>query len=127
MHRMQALNSRSLLEGSASCNAPDDSDTCTITDDLKTNSVYGVLQFSYDPRTNQRKQVAMNGRYAELHGYHQEEFLARFANHDLDSHHTDIDSIVLLLDSLQARGSVLDPLPDPAMPPEPPPSAPTRT
>ena len=96
MHRMQAFNTRLLPQRGESCNRPDESNTiCSIPDELNANSVYGVLQFSYDPRTNKRKQVVMNARYAELHGFHQEEFLTRFANHDLDLHHTDVDSIII--------------------------------
>ncbi len=104
MHRMQAFNSRLLHETGESCNRLDESNTiCSIPDEWTTNNVYGVLQFSFDPQTNKRNQVAMNARYAQLHGFHQEEFLARFANHELDLHHTDVDSVILLLESLQVR------------------------
>ncbi len=70
---------------------------------MEASRVYGVRQFSYYPRTSARKQVAMNARYAELHGYHHEELLSRFANHDLYMQPTAIDSAVLLLDSLQVH------------------------
>lgn len=104
MYRMQALNSRRQLECGECLHRLDESDTiCKIPEELEASRVYGVLQFSYDPKTNTRKQVAMNARYAELHGYHHEELLSRFANHDLYMQPTAIDSAVLLLDSLQVH------------------------
>ena len=66
------------------------------------DEVNGFLQVSYDPDTNQRTNIAMNPRYAHLYGYHKEEMLARFANHDLEVQRTDIDWLALWLDNFQA-------------------------
>jgi hypothetical protein len=44
----------------------------------------GYLSLSIDPPTQNRKEVAVNSNFPIVSGLHNEELLARFANHDLD-------------------------------------------
>ena len=67
------------------------------------DDVHGFLQISYDPATNRRTNVVLNSRYAHLHGYHKEEMLARFGNHDLEVQLPDIDWLAYWLDHFQVK------------------------
>ncbi len=46
----------------------------------------------------------MNSRYAEMHGFHKEELLARFAGHDADMQFPQVDWLMIWLDYFQVRG-----------------------
>ena len=45
---------------------------------------YGCIEISFDSVTGERKRIFMNGRFANIYGFHREELVARFANHDAD-------------------------------------------
>ena len=45
--------------------------------------------------------MIMNTRFANIYSYHKEELYSCFANHDTDLHHTEIDSLLLMLDAMQ--------------------------
>lgn len=62
---------------------------------------YGCIEISFDPVTGQRKRIFLNTRFANIYGFHREELVARFANHDAGLQRTDIDSLLVLLDGLQ--------------------------
>ena len=55
----------------------------------------------FDPVTGQRKRIFLNTRFANIFGYHREELVARFANHEAGLQRTEIDSLLVLLDGLQ--------------------------
>eukprot|EP00292_Cryptomonas_paramecium_P010475 CAMPEP_0113673744 /NCGR_PEP_ID=MMETSP0038_2-20120614/7025_1 /TAXON_ID=2898 /ORGANISM="Cryptomonas paramecium" /LENGTH=261 /DNA_ID=CAMNT_0000590231 /DNA_START=48 /DNA_END=830 /DNA_ORIENTATION=+ /assembly_acc=CAM_ASM_000170 len=62
------------------------------------DDVNGFLQITFDPVTSTRTSIILNSRYAQLHGYHREELIARYCAREAPFHMADLDCLANMAD-----------------------------
>jgi hypothetical protein len=74
----------------------------TDSDRWETDSVFGYFELVYEPGNATRYRcVGMNSRYAELHGYHKEELLARYAAGEAELQRIELDALMFFFYSFK--------------------------